>query len=180
MTRPLERPFHRTRVMSLTPLRAALAALAVLGIAACNSDTITPPAVVSIDCSTLATSLATSDSTLTTTASGLKYRDQTAGTGLTAQTGTLVALNYSGCLTDGTKFTEVTNTDPPTVFQIGDSTIIAGFNEGLVGMKVGGQRQLVIPPALAWGTAGAYDQYGRVVVPPNATVVFTIDLVQAQ
>jgi FKBP-type peptidyl-prolyl cis-trans isomerase len=166
--------------MSLTPFRAALAGAVLLAIAACTGDTITTPNVVPIDCATLATSLASSDSTLTTTASGLKYRDQTAGTGAAAQAGTLVALHYSGCLTDGTKFTEVTNVDPPTVFRVGDSTIVAGFNEGLVGMKVGGRRQLVIPPGLAWGANGAYDQYNRVVVPPNATVVFTIDLLQAQ
>lgn len=141
----------------------------------------TAPERVPIDCETLASSLPASDASLTMTADSLKYRDVTVGTGATVATGSIIAFHYSACLAPaGTKFDENTNTDPAAVLQVGNANTIAGFNEGVVGMKAGGRRQLVVPPQLAWGAAGAKDVNGNVVVPPNSTVVFTVDVFSVQ
>jgi peptidylprolyl isomerase len=131
-----------------------------------------------IDCETLATSLDASASTLTANAtdSTLKYRDLVVGTGATVVKGQQVEVHYSGCLTNGLKFDENNNADTPLLFTTGTTPpqVLAGFDLGVIGMKVGGRRQLVIPPALAYGSAG------KNAVPPNATLVFTIDMVQTQ
>jgi peptidylprolyl isomerase len=131
-----------------------------------------------IDCETLATSLDASASTLTPNAtdSTLKYRDLLVGTGATVEKGQTVAVHYSGCLTTGVKFDERNNADPALVFMTGTTPpqVIAGFDLGVIGMKVGGRRQLVIPPALAYGSAG------KNAIPPNATLVFTVDMVATQ
>jgi FKBP-type peptidyl-prolyl cis-trans isomerase len=149
--------------------------LAPLAFSACLSGTETSPvASVPIDCETLATTLTASEPTLTTTASGLKFRDVTVGTGTTVATGRGVAVHYSGCLTTGTKFDENTNTDNPLVFTVGEGALIKGFDEGVTGMKVGGRRQLVIPPTLGYGATP------RGAIPANSTLVFTIDVVAAQ
>jgi FKBP-type peptidyl-prolyl cis-trans isomerase len=158
-----------------------LALLSPLAFAAClsGSETTTGPTQgPSIDCATLATGLAAAETTLTKTASGLKYRDVTVGTGATVAAGQTVQFNYSGCLTDGVKFDEVSVTEAkyaPT-FQVGavPPTVIPGFDEGFLGMKAGGRRQLVIPPELAYGAAG------KGTIPPNATLVFTVDLLGIQ
>ena len=153
-----------------------LAFLSPLAFTACLSGTETQPRQgTPIDCETLATGLTAAEPSLTTTASGLKYRDQTVGTGTTASTGTTVRIHYSGCLTSGVKFDENTDVDLPLQFVVGDTQIIDGFNEGMVGMQVGGRRQLVIPPELGYGATG-----NGTAIPPNATLVFTIDLLAAQ
>jgi len=140
------------------------------------TETISTPQGTPIDCATLATDLTGAEPTLTTTASGLKMRDQTVGTGPAAAFGTTVRIHYSGCLTTGAKFDENNDADPrgPLQFVVGDTTIIAGFNEGIIGQKVGGRRQLVIPPALA------YKDKANGPIPPNSTLIFTIDLVAVQ
>jgi len=131
-----------------------------------------------IDCETLATSLDASAPTLTANAtdSTLKFRDLLVGTGATVEKGQQVAVHYSGCLTTGLKFDENNNADPAFVFTTGKTPpeVIEGFDLGVVGMKVGGRRQLVIPPDLAYGSTG------RSSIPPNATLVFTVDLVATQ
>jgi FKBP-type peptidyl-prolyl cis-trans isomerase len=131
-----------------------------------------------IDCETLATSLDASASTLTANATDptLKYRDLLVGTGATVLTGQQVKVHYSGCLTNGVKFDENNNADSALVFTTGMTPprVIAGFDLGVIGMKVGGRRQLVIPPALAYGSAG------KNIIPPNATLVFTVDMVETQ
>jgi peptidylprolyl isomerase len=131
-----------------------------------------------IDCETLATSLDASASTLTANAtdSTLKYRDLSVGTGATVEKGQTVEVHYSGCLTTGVKFSENNNADNPLRFTTGTTPtqVIAGFDLGVIGMKVGGRRQLVIPPALAYGAAG------KDAIPPNATLVFTVDMVATQ
>ncbi|HEX7980145.1 MAG TPA: FKBP-type peptidyl-prolyl cis-trans isomerase [Gemmatimonadaceae bacterium] len=156
-----------------------LALLSPLAFTACLSGNETGPIATgpSIDCATLATGLAAADSTLITTASGLKYRDVTVGTGATITAGMRVGINYAGCFTpSGVKFDEVSVTNPRDAlgFVVGQAAVIAGFDEGMLGMKVGGRRQLVIPPELAYGAAGQNN------IPPNATLVFTVDLLAAQ
>jgi peptidylprolyl isomerase len=141
-----------------------------------GSETITAPQGTPIDCGTLATGLTAAEPTLTTTASGLKYRDQTVGTGATVNAGQLVAVHYSGCLTSGVKFDENTDAQNALTFRVGltPPQVIKGFDEGMIGMKVGGRRQLVIPDSLAYGSTGNGS------IPPNATLVFTVDLVATQ
>jgi peptidylprolyl isomerase len=156
--------------------RSLVATVASLAFTGCLSDNVTePPARIPIDCETLATSLTASEASLTTTESGLKYRDQTVGTGATIASGQSLAIHYSGCLTDGTKFDKNTNTESPLVFTVGSGQLIQGFDEGVVGMKVGGRRQLVIPPELAFGELGSPPA-----IPPNATLVFTVDALAVQ
>jgi FKBP-type peptidyl-prolyl cis-trans isomerase len=85
-----------------------------------------------------------------------------------------VSVRYTGTLTDGTKFDSSYDHNPPDPIQfpIGTPNIIQGWNEGITGMKVGGKRHLVIPPGLAYGAAGRPP-----VIPPNATLVFDVELV---
>ena len=84
-------------------------------------------------------------------------------------------MHYSGCLTSGLKFDESANIDPPYIFIVGGAQRpIAGFDEGVVGMKVGGRRQLVIPPSLGYGATANGP------IPANSTLVFTVDAIDAQ
>ena len=108
-----------------------------------------------------------------TTASGLKYQDITVGTGQEAKTGDTVSVHYSGYLTDGTKFDSSVDRGEPFQFTVGAGNVIAGWDEGLVGMRVGGVRQLTIPPDLGYGAAGA----GGGTIPPNATLIFDVELI---
>lgn len=159
-------------------MRRFLFLLPALSAVACLNTT--APQAIPIDCGTLATSVAASEPTLTTTASGLKYRDVTVGTGTAVATGNLIFFHYSGCLVpSGTKFDENTNVHQAAALQVGTQAI-PGFTEGVIGMKAGGRRQLVIPPNLAYGAQGAKDVNGNVIVPPNSTIVFTIDLIGLQ
>jgi peptidylprolyl isomerase len=114
------------------------------------------------------------ESQYTTTASGLKYHDLVVGTGAEASTGSNVAVHYTGWLTDNTKFDSSLDRGQTFDFQVGTGSVIPGWDEGLVGMKVGGKRQLVIPAALAYG-----DQ-GQGSIPPGATLVFEVELVAVQ
>ncbi|HET7460548.1 MAG TPA: FKBP-type peptidyl-prolyl cis-trans isomerase [Longimicrobium sp.] len=111
-----------------------------------------------------------------TTASGLKYADVTVGTGNTAEIGKAVQVHYTGWLSTGQGF-DTTQGLSPANFVVGDTRLIAGFNEGLVGMKVGGKRRLIIPPALAYGNQSVTDDRGNVVIPANSTLIFDLTLV---
>ena len=132
---------------------------------ACDSSTeepdpinIDPPRVVA-------------ESDYTVTSSGLKYFDFVVGAGRAAASGNQVLVNYSGWLEDGTLFDSSQFAGQPIVFILGIGQVIPGWDEGLLDMRVGGQRQLVIPPALAYGAAG------RGSIPPNATLIFEVELV---
>ncbi len=115
---------------------------------------------------TFASSLGVNLSAMTKTPDGLYYRDLTIGSGAVLAHDTTVTVNYSGYLTDGTLFDSGTNSKFAT------SQVVAGFREGLIGMRVNGRRQLVIPSALGYGEAGSPPT-----IPRQATLVFTIDLV---
>lgn len=106
-----------------------------------------------------------------TTASGLKYQDITVGTGSEAKAGDSVTVNYTGWLTDGTKFDSSLDRNQPFTFTLGQGSVIQGWDEGVAGMKVGGKRRLTIPPDLAYGSQGASG-----VIPPNATLIFDVEL----
>ena len=106
-----------------------------------------------------------------TTASGLIYVDVTEGQGDVAQAGQQVTVHYTGYLTDGTKFDSSKDRNDPFVFPLGAGHVIKGWDEGVQGMKIGGVRKLTIPPQLGYGERGAGG-----VIPPNATLVFEVEL----
>ncbi|MGA7795168.1 MAG: FKBP-type peptidyl-prolyl cis-trans isomerase [Candidatus Acidiferrales bacterium] len=107
----------------------------------------------------------------TTTPSGLQYWDIVVGTGATATSGSTVKVHYSGFLTSGQKFDSSRDRGEPFSFPLGQGQVIKGWDEGVAGMKVGGQRQLRIPPQLGYGAEGA-----GAAIPPNATLIFDVEL----
>ena len=107
------------------------------------------------------------------TDSGLKYEDLTEGDGAVAVAGQTVVVHYTGWLTDGQKFDSSRDRDDPFSFPLGKRRVIRGWDEGVAGMKVGGVRKLTIPPHLGYGAAGAGG-----VIPPNATLVFEVELLE--
>jgi FKBP-type peptidyl-prolyl cis-trans isomerase FkpA len=106
-----------------------------------------------------------------TTASGLQYEDVRVGQGAAARFGADVVVHYTGWLTDGTKFDSSRDRNEPFGFALGQGNVIAGWEEGLTGMRVGGLRKLTVPPSLGYGAWGAGD-----VIPPDATLVFEVEL----
>jgi FKBP-type peptidyl-prolyl cis-trans isomerase FkpA len=107
----------------------------------------------------------------TKTSSGLQYWDLKKGTGAVAKAGASVKVHYTGWLTDGKKFDSSVDRNEPFEFKLGAGMVIRGWDEGVAGMKVGGKRQLRIPPDLGYGAAGAGGA-----IPPNSTLVFDVEL----
>ena len=112
---------------------------------------------------------------MNTLPSGLQYEDTTPGTGAEAQAGRTVSVHYTGWLYEngskGAKFDSSKDRGDPFSFKLGAGMVIRGWDEGVQGMKVGGSRVLVIPPALGYGARGAGGA-----IPPNATLLFEVDL----
>ncbi len=106
-----------------------------------------------------------------TTPSGLKYVDLKVGTGATPKVGQTVSVHYTGTLENGTKFDSSRDRGTPFEFPIGTGQVIKGWDEGVSTMKVGGRRQLIVPPELGYGAQGAGG-----VIPPNATLIFDVEL----
>jgi len=106
-----------------------------------------------------------------TSPSGLVVEEVVVGDGALAESGQPVKVHYTGWLTDGTKFDSSKDRGDPFVFPLGAGHVIKGWDEGVEGMKVGGTRKLTIPPALGYGARGAGG-----VIPPNATLVFEVEL----
>lgn len=104
------------------------------------------------------------------TTSGVEYWDITVGTGATAVSGKNVTVNYTGWLTTGKQFDSSIGKQPFS-FRLGAGQVIKGWDDGVAGMKVGGKRQLKIPPSLGYGSQGAGG-----VIPPNATLIFDVQL----
>lgn len=115
---------------------------------------------------------------MTTTKSGLQYLDQKVGTGTTAVKGMTVDVHYTGWFykdgKKGAKFDSSLDRGEPISFKLGNKNVIAGWDEGIEGMKVGGKRDLIIPPNLAYGEAGHPGG-----IPPNSTLTFEVELVKA-
>ncbi len=107
--------------------------------------------------------------------SGLRYWDVIEGTGAEAKAGMAVRVHYVGRLEDGTVFDHSYGRGAPLAFRLGTGQVIKGWDEGVSGMKVGGRRKLVIPPSIAYGDQGAGN-----VIPPDATLVFQVELTDAQ
>jgi FKBP-type peptidyl-prolyl cis-trans isomerase len=110
-----------------------------------------------------------------TTATGLQYWEIKKGTGKLAQASKTVSVHYTGWLTDGKEFDSSRDAGDPIQFQLGIGQVIKGWDEGIAGMKVGGKRQLRIPPALGYGARG----FGSS-IPPNATLVFDVELMDVK
>ena len=109
--------------------------------------------------------------TQNTTDSGLIIEDIEVGSGDTAEAGQTVSVHYTGTLTDGSKFDSSKDRNQPFSFPLGAGHVIKGWDEGVQGMQVGGTRKLTIPPELGYGARGAGG-----VIPPNATLVFEVEL----
>ena len=108
-----------------------------------------------------------------TTASGLQYVELVQGTGGEAKVGQTAVVHYTGWLKDGTKFDSSKDRNQPFRFPLGGGRVIKGWDEGVVGMKTGGTRKLIIPPHLGYGDRGA----GQV-IPPNAVLTFEVELLE--
>ena len=101
--------------------------------------------------------------------------DEKVGTGAEAVAGKKVTVNYTGTLTDGTKFDSSYDHGTPFSFNLGAGEVIAGWDQGVAGMKVGGKRKLTIPASLGYGATGAGG-----VIPPNATLIFEVELLKVE
>jgi len=162
-------------------VRPVLLATAALLLAGCNGSnegiTVVDPNVYTADpaTSSYAAALNVNISSMTKTASGLYYKDLVTGTGATASAGYTVRVEYSGWLVNGQQF-DTTDGKVPAYFEflLNAGHVIKGWDEGVQGMKVGGRRQLVIPPGLGYG------ENGRDAIPGNAVLVFEIVLLQVR
>lgn len=135
--------------------------------AACGSDSTGPTDPTDL---VFAPSLGVKLSQMTLTSTGLYYQDLVVGTGDEAGVGQLITVHYTGWLHDGTKFDSSIDRGDPFHFYLGVGSVIAGWDEGVQGMKVGGTRKLVIPPQLGYGPA----RQGS--IPGNSTLVFDVEL----
>lgn len=108
-------------------------------------------------------------------ATDLKIEDLKVGEGAEATAGKTVSVHYTGWLTDGKKFDSSVDRGQPFKFSLGAGQVIQGWDKGVAGMKVGGKRKLTIPPQLGYGERGAGS-----IIPPNATLVFEVELLDVQ
>jgi peptidylprolyl isomerase len=160
--------------MSITHItRRAVAACALVASSACLSGESVSFNETQIEETTFAASLGVNLAASTKTANGTYYRDLVVGTGATVASGQTVTVRYTGWLPNGTQFDSNTTKPDPLVFKLGSGQVIAGFDDGLVGAKVGSQRQLIIPPSLGYGP---YD-YGP--IPGNSVLVFKVEVISA-
>jgi FKBP-type peptidyl-prolyl cis-trans isomerase len=156
----------------MKPLRRAVAGLALFALVGCGDGG--APAVESFQPSLVNRDTAPEVdlSGMTTTASGLSYMDLAVGDGNETVHGESVTVHYIGWFLDGEKFDASVDKGVTFDFDLGTGSVIAGWHEGVAGMRVGGIRRLVIPPDLAYGAAG------RSGIPPNSTLVFDVELFQ--
>jgi peptidylprolyl isomerase len=122
---------------------------------------------------TIAQNMTNTEENLVTTDSGLQYVDLQKGTGASPQRGQTVTVHYTGTLEDGTKFDSSRDRNQPFSFTIGVGQVIKGWDEGVASMQVGGRRKLIIPADLGYGDRGAGG-----VIPPNATLIFDVELLK--
>lgn len=160
-------------------MRKLLLAMVLLGTAGCRERPAPGTggaggAEPEISRTTFAPSLGVDLAAMRQTPRGAYVRDLTVGTGAEVGSGTQVAIHYVGTFPDGKQFDANGPTDPPFVFRLNAGEVVPGFDEGVSGMKVGGRRQLIIPPALGYGSQANGP------IPANSILVFTIDLIRVQ
>lgn len=158
--------------MAITRLIRSALVLTVASAAACL-DTNAPEATT-IEETIFASSLGVNIAASTKTPNGGYYRDIVAGTGEAVQTGDSLAVRYTGWLSNGTQFDSNLSAPEPLWFKLGAGQVIDGFDEAMVGARVGGKRQLIIPPSLGYGP---YD-YGP--IPGNSVLVFSVELISVK
>lgn len=135
----------------------------------------TTPAVLAKTAETQSTQSNAAASETITTESGLQYVDEVVGDGPVAEAGQVVFVHYTGTLENGKKFDSSRDRGPSFSFPLGQGRVIKGWDEGVAGMHVGGQRKLIIPYNLAYGERGV-----RGVIPPKATLIFDVELLDVQ
>lgn len=157
-------------------LRAPAAAILAALVAACGAKDAPPPAPegpLPIEQTTFAADLGVDLAAATKSATGLYVRDLAEGDGPIVTSGQAVQVYYDGRLPDGTRF-DATVPGSPFTFVVGQGRVIAGWDEGVAGMRVGGRRQLIIPPALGYGARAMGP------IPANSILVFTVEVVDAR
>ena len=149
----------------------SIAILTGLTLGACSSsDTSTPPDIAT---TTFAPALQVDLAASTKLPSGVYYRDIVVGTGTVVASGQQLSVSYTGWFPSGGQFDSNANTNPYS-FRLGTHAVIDGWDNGLPGMKVGGRRQLIIPPSQGYGAAGTQG------IPGNSILVFNVDVLGAQ
>ena len=146
----------------MTSHATKLALISLLAVAACGKEA---------KSGGFDASLGVDTTTMTKAPSGLWYTDVAVGHGAEAEPGRTVRVHYTGWLPNGTKFDSSRDRGEPFAFTLGAGQVIAGWDEGVKGMKVGGRRKLVLPPQLAYGEGGAPPA-----IPPGATLVFDVEV----
>ena len=148
-------------------MRKSLLIFAALSTLACGDEILTDPTN-----DDFAAGLNVDLAAMTHTLSGLYLQDLVTGGGAEATSGALVTVHYEGWLRDGTKFDSSRDRDQPFGFTLGAGQVIAGWDEGVAGMRIGGTRKLVIPPGLGYGPGGTG------AIPGNAWLVFDVELLE--
>jgi FKBP-type peptidyl-prolyl cis-trans isomerase len=152
-------------------LRACVLCLSAIALASC--DTISAPR-----CNRVSFSQASTEADTVTTTTGLRYIEGNAGEGVEVDWCNDVLLHYEGFLLDGTRFETTREADTPLLFAPGLDAVITGFAQGVIGMRPGGTRRLIIRPELGFGSRARLDANGRVVIPANSTIVYDIELLE--
>jgi FKBP-type peptidyl-prolyl cis-trans isomerase len=159
---------------SIRPL-AAFAALVLTGCSSTSGGKTTPPATPPAPAAATAANPQSALPQEVVTRDGLKYVDLKVGDGAIAETGMRAMVHYTGWLTDGTTFDSSVERGQPFSFTLGQGQVIRGWDEGVKGMRVGGKRKLTIPPDMGYGSRGAAG-----VIPPNATLIFDVELLDVK
>jgi FKBP-type peptidyl-prolyl cis-trans isomerase FkpA len=148
------------------------AALAACLLAAACIDSIDVP-----ECHPMTLTVASTQGDTVTTNTGLRYIDLAVGTGTSTDWCHNVAVEYQAYLPDGTQF-DASPATTPLLFAPGLGSLIDGFEQGVIGMKAGGSRRLIIPPEIGFGPEGRKDASGQVIVPGNSIVIYDIGMIQ--
>lgn len=156
----------------LVSLAAAIALVAMLSAAGCAAQ---PEQSTPTEQTTTDEAADQAPAQTTPDVTELQIEDMIEGPGDEATTGKTAVVHYTGWLTDGTKFDSSLDSGQPFEFTIGAGQVIPGWEQGVAGMKVGGKRKLIIPPSLGYGEQGAGG-----VIPPNATLVFEVELLEVK